>query len=65
MQENDLIKRKRNTNTKTRYLKSIKEWPTQAVVEWSWHAISIAACNIIVTSPDLPDHKITSVTLGW
>jgi len=52
-----LIKRKRSTNTKTRYLKSIWQRPTQALVEWSWHVISIAAYNITVTSPDLPDHK--------
>ena len=64
MQGIHLIKRKRTTNTKTRYLKSIQERPTQAVVEWSWHVISIAACNIIVTSPDLFDHKtIISIIL--
>jgi len=47
-----------NTNVMV-HVPSLAEIPrkSQAVVEWSWHVISTAACNIIVTSPNLPDHK--------
>ena len=39
------------------YTSKVYERPTQTAVEWSWHVISIAACNIIVTSPGLSDNK--------
>jgi len=37
--------------------KSISAHLCWAVVEWSWHVISITACDIVATSPDLLDHK--------